>query len=339
LIKISQGDYGPDKYRERFPKFEGADTGETPVQLFKRWVAERQPAVSTVETWQYVFREMEADFKGRSVASISPEEAQQWIRARVTKGRSARTVRGTDIRASNSVFGWALEHKYIPRNSFKEVKVTVPKQRRLRETQAFLPQEYRAILKAALAISDTSKPFEAAKRWVPWLMAYTGARPTEITQLRKQDVIRRDGIYAFNFTPEAGSIKSGKARVIPLHEHLVAQGFLKFVESRDEGPLFYKPDRQAKNDDPVKIKKPRSAQVRQRLAKWIADLGVKVPGLQPNHAWRHTFKQIADRAGITERTSDSITGHAHRTVGAGYGEPTLEDKEVAMKKFPTYKLD
>ena len=26
LLKISQGDYSPDRYRERFPKFEGADT-------------------------------------------------------------------------------------------------------------------------------------------------------------------------------------------------------------------------------------------------------------------------------------------------------------------------
>jgi hypothetical protein len=47
--------------------------------------------------------------------------------------------------------------------------------------------------------------------------------------------------------------------------------------------------------------------------------------LSPNHAWRHTFKQIADRAGITERTSDYITGHRHRTTGAAYGAPTLED--------------
>src|SRR5262249_53787724 len=217
--------------------------------------------------------------------------------------------------------------------------VTVPKQRKLRDTQAFLPQEYRVILKSALAISDTSKPFEAAKRWVPWLMAYTGARPTEITQLRKKDVFERDGIHALLLTPEAGSIKSGKARVVPLHEHLVAQGFLKFVESHDEDPLFYRPDRTAKNDDLLKVKKPRAAQVRQRLAKWIADLGVKAPGLQPNHAWRHTFKQIADRAEISERMSDSITGHPHKSVGAAYGAPTLEDMAKAMEKFPQYVLD
>jgi hypothetical protein len=48
LIGIAQGDYSPDEYRKRFPKFEGADTGETPTQLFEKWVAERKPAAGTV---------------------------------------------------------------------------------------------------------------------------------------------------------------------------------------------------------------------------------------------------------------------------------------------------
>ena len=60
--------------------------------------------------------------------------------------------------------------------------------------------------------------------------------------------------------------------------------------------------------------------------------------LSPNHAWRHTFKQIADRAGISERTSDSITGHSHRTEGAKYGAQTLEDMAAALGKFPRYPI-
>lgn len=40
LMPQADGDYSPDEYRKRFPKFEGSDTGETPSQLFERWVAE-----------------------------------------------------------------------------------------------------------------------------------------------------------------------------------------------------------------------------------------------------------------------------------------------------------
>jgi hypothetical protein len=68
-------------------------------------------------------------------------------------------------------------------------------------------------------------------------------------------------------------------------------------------------------------------------------MGVDDPHVQPNHAWRHTFKQIADRCGISERLSDYITGHAHKSVGASYGAPTLEDMAEALKKFPQYVVE
>ena len=339
LIRRSGGDYSPDKYHERFPKFEGANTGDTPTQLFERWVPERQPAPSTVESWRYVFRALTEHFKERSAASISPDEAQRWLKGLVTGERSARTVRSTHLRASKTVFGWAAQHKHIPHNPFKEAKITVPKQRRNRETQAFFPDEYRPILKAALEITDTSAPFEAAKRWVPWVLAYTGARPGEITQLRKQDILKREGVVAMHLTPEAGTIKSGSARSVPLHEHLVAQGFLEFVASHAGGTLFYKGAKKAPEGNPANGKKPPASQVRQRLAAWVRSLGVTDEELSPNHAWRHTFKQIADRAKISERMSDTITGHAHRTVGAAYGGATLEDMAKAMGRFPRYVLE
>jgi len=339
LMRISDSDYSRDEYRERFPKFEGSDSGDTPWQLFEKWVAERKPQASSIESWRSVFRAMNRHFKDRSASSITPDEAQKWIAGLVTKERSGRTVRKTWITASKTVFGWAFEHKRVPRNHFKEVKVTIAKKHKLRDTQAFYPQEYRKILKGALAVKDVSTPFGAARRWVPWLLAYTGARPGEITQLRKCDVIARDGVHALHLTPEAGSIKSGKARTVPLHRHLIAQGFLKFTQACPEGPLFYKPGPRAQTHDGVRTKKARAAQIRQRLAKWVRDLGLADKALSPNHAWRHTFKQVAAREGITDRMSDTITGHTHKSVGASYGAPTLEDMANAMKKFPRYDLE
>jgi integrase len=160
-----------------------------------------------------------------------------------------------------------------------------------------------------------------------------------MTQLRGADVIERDGAHAIRITPEAGTVKGGRARIVPLHEHLIAQGLLKFIAERGKGPLFYNQTRSATpSDDPTKQKKPRAAQARQRLATWVRELGVRDRSISPNHAWRHTFKQIADRVGISERMSDYITGHAHKTVGAGYGAPTLDDMAAALKKFPRYKL-
>jgi hypothetical protein len=142
LLRIADGDYSADKYAERFPKFDGPDTGETPQELFEAWVAERKPARSSVESWRHVFAEMVRHFKDRSPGSITPEEAQASIRS-LTGKRSPSTVRKNWITASKTIFGWALEHKRISRNPFAHVKITVPKKLRLRETQAFLPDEWR----------------------------------------------------------------------------------------------------------------------------------------------------------------------------------------------------
>jgi len=80
VIRITQGDYSPDNYRERFPNFVGLDSGQTPQQLFEAWVVERRPARSSIESWRYVFAEMVRYFKDRSAGSITPDEAQDWIR-------------------------------------------------------------------------------------------------------------------------------------------------------------------------------------------------------------------------------------------------------------------
>jgi hypothetical protein len=106
LLRIADGDYSADKYAERFPKFDGPDTGETPQQLFEAWVAERKPARSSVESWRYVFAEMVRHFKDRSAGSITPDEAQDWIRS-LTGKRSPSTVRKNWITASKTIFGWA----------------------------------------------------------------------------------------------------------------------------------------------------------------------------------------------------------------------------------------
>jgi hypothetical protein len=141
-------------------------------------------------------------------------------------------------------------------------------------------------------------------------------------------------------TPEAGTIKTGATRTIPIHEHLIAQGFVDFVRTRGDGPLFYNPENTAKGiADPTNPRRPRAVKTRERLATWVRKIGVKDPQVRPNHARCHTFKQIAERHHISEKVSDEITGHAPLTVGRGYGRPNLLDMAAALKKFPRYSLE
>jgi integrase len=336
LIRRARGDYGEDQHANQFPSFERTgDPGLTPWALFEQWVTEAKPKNSTVNRWRAVFLKLNEGFP--VAATITPEEAQVWARQLVSPARGARTVRDVWVVAARTVFAWAVSQRLLAHNPFSEVQIAVPRAATTRETKAFTPEETRTILSAALAVNPKSKT-QAAKRWAPWLCAYTGARVGEVTQLRGADVIMQ-GIPSIKITPEAGTVKTRKPRTVPLHEHLIEQGFLEFAKASGKGPLFYSERKTPQATvDVTNPPRPPYVIARVRLAEWVRKLGITDKELQPNHAWRHTFKQIADRADIREKISDAITGHAQQTVGRGYGEPMLADKAEALKKFPRYVI-
>jgi integrase len=130
-------------------------------------------------------------------------------------------------------------------------------------------------------------------------------------------------------------------RTVPIHDHVIEQGFLDYVKSKGKGPLFYNPAPKGDDTDTdiTNPKRPRYVKARERLAEWVRSLGVKDKEIQPNHAWRHTFKQRAARAKIEGVVRDAICGHAPRAVRDQYEIPTIEDMANALKQFPRYKID
>lgn len=337
LARHARGDYGPDKWAEQFPRYaESTDPNLTPWALFERWIEKVKPAPSTVDRWRGVFRRLQVDFPNTGAAALLPEQMQVWANGLIKPDRTARTVANIWVSAARTVFGWAVGERLVARNPFAGWRVKVPKRNRTRETKAFTEDEIQTILSAALAVKVLSKA-DAAKRWCPWLAAYSGARMGELTQLRGADIVKRDGIYAMKITPEAGTTKTRAARTVPLHEHLIEQGFLAFVETSGDGPLFYiEPRQPAGVDDPTNPRKRRYVKVRERLGLWVRGLGVVDPELSPNHAWRHTFKAVGFRHGMSEKLLDVIVGHAPASVGRSYGEPILADKAHELRKYPRY---
>jgi integrase len=345
LERRAKGNYEPDELPKSFPppftqrRDQGKSRGSTPSELFEAWVQARHPSHSTVESWRTVFNALTRDFTERSSASITHEEAQDWIDRLVTKERSARTVRNTWLRATRTVYKWGVRRRTLTNNPFADVVVDVPRRKQHRP-KYFYEHECLTILKAASAVRDTNNPDRAARRWVPWLLAYTGARPGEITQLRGSDVERIEGIWIVHLTPEAGTIKSGIARRVPIHFHLAEQGFLEFVQHVGKGPLFYRERKRREHTaDLLNQRKSPGAQVRQRLAAWVREIGVKDKHLSPNHAWRHHFKHIGRRFEPNDTLLDYICGHAPATVGRSYGEPALKDMARVIKRFPRYEID
>ena len=348
LERRAKGDYSVDERLKELPSFTAPEptkrhkqSGATPWSLFESWVDAKKPGRATVNRWRSVFLELEKHFEGRSISTITADEAQAWADQLVNGKRTAYTVNSVWCNASQTVFGWAHKRRMLSSNPFQGVSVTEPRKVRTRETDEFSSAETKIILTAALKFDNKpERVFDAARRWVPWLCAYTGARAGEITQLRGQDVKRQDGIWTIKITPEAGTVKTGKPRTVPLHEHLITQGFIDFVRFRGDGPLFYSATSPSKatKADPMNPVRPRSVKTRERLAEWVRSIGVTDKAIRPNHAWRHTFKRRAARAGIEAGMRDAICGHSPRSIADLYETPTVADIAEALKKFPRYDL-
>jgi integrase len=314
------------------------------MALFQAYIKDKQPKPSTIHRWRSVFTGLDIeDWR-------APHwDAQQWLDGLVGTGTPARkpiTVRDIWLSAVRAVFGWAIRKRrkdgegrlLVETNPFEGCSVTVPNKSITRETgKAFNDDEIKTILRASAALGNPTEPRGAAKRWVPWLCAYTGARVGELTQLRVQDIEQRTCGPVLRITPDAGTVKTDKARTVPIHPHLVEMGLLEYVEAFEarlgkRGPLFFRPPALPPRKHPA-------IRASERLAKWVRGLGVTDPGIQPNHAWRHTFRTRASRAGIEKRIRDEICGHAPGTVADQYEHPTIEDMAEALKRFPRYAVE
>lgn len=251
-----------------------------------------------------------------------------------------KTIRDVHLASLRAVLNWAADNDRIESNPAARVRIDVAKKVRTRE-QGLNDDEAAAILRAALAYQPPAAHSPAtresvhvtmAKRWLPWLCALTGARVAEMAQLRVQDIHTRGDIIFLRITPDAGSVKSGQYRDVPVHPQLVELGFLDLVRRVGDGPLFYdagKPRTGAQH--PSKI-------VAARVGTWVRALGVVDASVDPNHGWRHRFKTVGREAEISDRVIDALQGHAGRTAGDDYGDVTMKTRGAAIRKIPHYEL-
>ena len=292
------------------------------------------------------------EFLGRSnLATATPAEIGDW-KDKLLKGElsenklSKKTVRHTYLTALRTFLKYGIASGKFKVNACADIRVAKDRivqsapedgDRDLSDEHAYL------ILSEALRPSDdrTSPLFAAAKRWVPWICAYTGARVNEVTQVRKMDfwpeTITQGEAWVMRITPDAGPVKGGKARDVVLHPHLIEQGFVDFVKAHKEpGPLFYDPVR----PNGGSVMNPPQRKVGDKLARWVREIGMDDPDVDPNHGWRHRFKSTARRDDVemNEEVREAMAGHATATVGRRYGKMPTGRKYKEVCKLPRYEV-
>lgn len=179
--------------------------------------------------------------------------------------------------------------------------------------------------------------------WVPLLMLFTGARPSELAQLAVTDVkLNRANPYIGILTefdeddpddkPWVTAFKTANARrEVPIHPTIIDLGFTAYVErARQNGerlfPLW----------KPAKTKRKRYSQarwIRNINELYIPEITQRVP--KPTfYALKHTFKTRMAVEKIPPQFQNQILGHAHVGMDTSYLD-TMPIDEVAeeLKKL------
>ncbi|MRH22877.1 tyrosine-type recombinase/integrase [Rhodovulum strictum] len=271
---------------------------------------------------------------------ITQSDLLRWRDFLLAEGLSPKTVADKYLAAVRAVLTWAVTDLRLPTNPMEKVRQRAPKKVKSREKGFTTPEALR-ILTASLTYKpvENSNPsnresahITATKRWVPLLCAFTGARVTELTQLRKQDVREEAGRWILRITPEAGSVKSGDYRDVPLHRQVIELGFIDFVTRADAGPLFHRGTTPG-----TSLKNARLSSG--RLSQWLQDQGLIPQGVQPSHGWRHRFKTQGRELGMSDRVLDAIQGHSGKTAADDYGDVTTAAKLRLIDALPHYDLN
>ena len=346
LLRNAQGDFTPDPLAQRFPpppqpqSDPQSPSSVSLTGLFGLWrqdhLAEGRPHKTAADFRQKV--QSLAAFIGHDDATrLTGANISDWCaHLRHEKGLSSRTVGQKYLVAVKAVLQLGKDRRKLAENPADGVRFRVTKPRRER-SRGFTDQEAKTILTAALSAPETPgrtpESTRMALRWGPWICAYTGARIGEVMQLRREDLIDESGILCLRITPEAGSVKTGNFRTVPIHPHLAEMGLPDFIRSRPNGHLFFtlRP-----GDDPAT----RAKNVGKKLSEWVRkSVGITDPRIQPNHAWRHRFKTVCREAGIAPEYADALQGHEDGRASSAYGENTVNALWREVQKLPRYVPD
>jgi len=247
-----------------------------------------------------------------------------------------------------SFINWLIENEYVDTFRYKKQleNNTTPTAVEFKPRLPFTDDEVLKILKECEQYKD-DKRF-AWRWWLTLLYFYSGARKTELTQLRKADIKIVDYTSVIDFNvdevlyknePYQKTLKNHQSiRQVPTHPVITNAGFLEWVDQQsDEGFLFGNPNG-------TKLHRFYLQNYKFTIGGLLAYLKIvdmskkradkKFLKQKTLHSTRHTFTNALKQAGVPAQMADEITGHAqqHR-MNAHYSQSyTLKSKLKAISK-------
>ena len=227
-----------------------------------------------------------------------------------------------------------VELELLPRNPWQGINL---KYSTTEKRRPWTEDELRILFSSEVFTKD--KPLKdwragsEAAYWLPILGLYTGARISELTQLRACDIKSESDISYIEITNDGVNQKLKTAasnRKIPVHSLLIKLGFMEYVKRI-----------QLANHDSLWPKLPmRTNKAGGYFSNWFGEYRGKIGlvGYPDFHCFRHSVRTKLLEADIKEQLIDMIVGHEIRgSTGAKvYSHRTLATLRDAIEKL-TYE--
>jgi Phage integrase family. len=255
-----------------------------------------------VEVLQALPPNYSKNFPDRTVLEVAKLDHEKTVAARTVNDK---------IGIMGRFFRWAINQGYIE-NNFADGK-RLPKGKPQKSThEAWTLDDIQKMFDAPQYVKDSFRsPYQF---WMIPLALYTGARQSELAQLRCEDLYVTDGLWCIRIHPDADDASSrvktiNAIRTIPLHPVLVEE--LKF-------PAFVEMVRKKGHNRIFPEIKPRQGKYGKVVSQWFNDRFKKKLDLQPPragfkkdfHSFRNTFIDAAKQARVPMEIIEETVGHA-----------------------------
>jgi integrase len=199
-----------------------------------------------------------------------------------------------------SLFNWLENADAIERNPAAALKDVTEKKGKRGARAALTDAEVVSFANACA--QDAKSP---AYRWVPLILAYTGARLEEVAQLTTADIREVEGIVCFDINGEDEKrIKTeASRRLVPVHSKLISEGLRDYVAGLPQGSLW--PELKA-----------TQGVLSHSLSKWLnRRMKVTTTGRgKVVHSLRHTVSTKLTDAGAHQYLVEALLGHASKSI-------------------------
>lgn len=311
---------------EALKKDEAEQVADAEVREFDHWTFDtvideqvrradmglgRVKSEATLDKYRVAQYDFEAFSRNKKVAKITLADGKAWRDSMLNAGKLSRKSIKDKITIIRTLMNWAnmqAEKLMFPAGD-PWAALELPN-----VEKADSADRTYSLIDARHFLEFARTATRSSFRWIPWVIAHTGARVNEITVLEKRDVFEVEGHWFIHIrVGEGRTTKTGKARKVPIHRALIEEGFVSWAQSQGDGRLF--PG--GKNED-------------QRIREWIHEkvFPNRTDLPPPNHGFRHLFED-ALFGGVSHKAALYITGRSSGSSADDYGGSDFKLIEIA----------